>query len=77
MRRRGPRAGAVSALAGLLVASAVVLTPAMLAVPVVGVAVPVRSAAEAQGASESLEHQGEIFSFGITVPDEPLTAGDR
>lgn len=77
MRRRGPRAGVVSAVAGLLVASAVVLTPAMLAVPVVGVAPPVRSAAEAQGASESLEHQGEIFSFGITVPDEPITVGDR
>lgn len=71
------RIGGASALAGLVVAGALVLTPAALVVPVVGVAAPVRSAAEAQGASEALEHQGEIFSFGITVPDEPVTAGDR
>src|SRR5690606_29426386 len=74
--RRAPQAGGAAALVGLVVAGALVLTPAALVVPVVGVAAPVRSAAEAQGASEALEHQGEIFSFGITVPDEPITAGD-
>lgn len=75
-RRGGSRIVSVSVVAGLLVAGAVVLTPAMLVVPVVAVAAPVRSAAEAQGAAESLEHEGEIFSFGITVPDEPITVGD-
>ncbi|MCB1003158.1 MAG: hypothetical protein KDB35_03135 [Acidimicrobiales bacterium] len=60
------------AAAALATVSALVLTPALLVVPVIGVAPP----AAAQGAADAREHQGEIFSFGITVPDEPVTVGD-
>ncbi|MBL8778664.1 MAG: hypothetical protein JNK12_22230 [Acidimicrobiales bacterium] len=79
MTRTGIGLGVASLVAG----AALVLTPALLAVPVVGVAAEPAtsatsgsSAAVTQGASEALEHEGEIFSFGITVPDEAITVGD-
>ncbi len=78
--RRTSRAGRVVtglAVSALVAGSGLVLTPALLAVPVVGVAAePAASAAATQGASEAVEHEGEIFSFGITVPGEAITVGD-
>ena len=56
-------------MSALVAGSALVLTPALLAVPVVRVAAePATSPVVGQGAGEALEHEGEIFSFGITVP---------
>lgn len=79
-RSRMTRTGIGLGVASLVVGAALVLTPALLAVPVVGVAAEpatsASSAAGAQGASEALEHEGEIFSFGITVPSEAITVGD-
>lgn len=33
--------------------------------------------AAASPTAEPTDHEGEIFSFGITVPPEPITVGDR